>query len=115
MSLWTKLKQNHLLMIVLCCILPLAIILLAIQYFSLSRNYAWWAVLLLCPLTHYFMHRNENFVSGILKIQPRRIFMMMKNMHKSHDDVNEHSGSNSENMEGGDETMEGKKKKGSCH
>ncbi len=53
---WTqRIKQNHFLMMVLCCIIPLAVLLIAVNYFGLSRSYLFWFVLLLCPVTHYFM------------------------------------------------------------
>ena len=55
---WTqRIQQNHVLMMVLCCILPLAVLLTAVNYFGLSRSYLFWFVLLLCPVTHYFMMR----------------------------------------------------------
>lgn len=58
-----KLRRNHLFMMVLCCGIPLVLLLLAVYFFGLSKSYLFWFILLLCPLTHYFM---------------------MKDMHKDH-------------------------------
>jgi len=55
MKLWKKLKENHLLIMILCCVLPIAILLGLVYFLGLSRNYLYWGVLLICPATHYFM------------------------------------------------------------
>ncbi len=58
-----KLRHNYALMMVICCGVPLLLLLGAIYFFGLSRSYLFWFILLLCPIMHYFM---------------------MKDMHKKH-------------------------------
>ena len=53
-----KIKHNHLLMMVICCLIPLILLVVAVKLFGLSRSYLFWAVLLLCPLSHYFMMKS---------------------------------------------------------
>jgi len=66
MAKWIeKIKNNHGLMMIACCMAPLALVFAAVYFFGLSKSYLYWTVLLLCPITHYFM---------------------MKNMHKEHED-----------------------------
>lgn len=60
---FNKLKKNHGLIMLVCCIVPLALVFAAVYFFGLSKSYLYWLVLLLCPITHYFM---------------------MKGMHKGH-------------------------------
>jgi len=52
-------------MMIACCMAPLALVFAAVYFFGLSKSYLYWTILLLCPITHYFM---------------------MKNMHKEHED-----------------------------
>jgi len=61
-KLMGKLRHNHALMMILCCGLPLVILLVAVSYFGVSRSYLFWGILLLCPISHYFMmkHRHNN-------------------------------------------------------
>ena len=58
-----KIKNNHALMMVICCALPLVVLFVAVRYMNLTNSYLYWFILLLCPLSHYFM---------------------MKHMHKDH-------------------------------
>lgn len=53
-----KLKHNHALMMLVCCGVPLLLLLGAVYFFGLSRSYLFWFVLLLCPLMHYFMMKD---------------------------------------------------------
>jgi len=62
---FNKIKKNHGLMMIICCIGPLLLVLAAVYFFGLSKSYLYWLVFLLCPITHFFM---------------------MKNMHKEHAD-----------------------------
>ena len=66
MSLLKKIKENHSLMMLLCCIIPL-IIAGALYYFG-YKTYSFIAIMLLCPILHYFM---------------------MKDMHKNHSNKEE--------------------------
>ncbi len=66
MAKWVdKIKNNHGLMMLVCCIAPLALVFALVYFFGLSKSYLYWLVFLLCPITH---------------------FLMMKNMHKGHAD-----------------------------
>ncbi len=58
-----KIRHNHGLMMIICCALPLILLIGAVYVFGLSNRYLFWFILLLCPLMHYFM---------------------MKDMHKKH-------------------------------
>ena len=57
-----KLKYNHALMMIMCCGLPLLLLIGAVYFFGISKNYLFWFILLLCPLMHYFMmkHMHDN-------------------------------------------------------
>lgn len=63
MSFIERLRKNHGLMMVVCCAVPLVILLIVVYGFGVSRGYLTWFILLLCPLMHIFM---------------------MKDMHKQH-------------------------------
>lgn len=58
-----KIKNNHGLMMLVCCVAPLALMSAAVYFFGLGKSYLYWLVVLLCPITH---------------------FLMMKDMHKEH-------------------------------
>ncbi len=58
-----KIRHNHSLMMLICCGVPLLLLVVAIYIFGLSKSYLFWFILLLCPIMHYFM---------------------MKDMHKKH-------------------------------
>jgi hypothetical protein len=62
----TKIKQNHLLAMVLCCAIPIVGI-LALSAFGVLGSWAYMLMILLCPLGHIFM---------------------MRGMHSSHSDSN---------------------------
>jgi len=48
-------KHNkHSWIIVLCCAIPIAL-LIAVYFLGLSNKYIFWLVVLLCPLMHFFM------------------------------------------------------------
>lgn len=53
-----KLRQNHALMMVICCSLPLILLVAAVYFFGLGESYLFWAILLLCPIMHYFMMKD---------------------------------------------------------
>lgn len=57
-NLWQKMKQNHLLMMVLCCLMPIVLIIGYSSLFKNSSNYSW-LIILLCPLMHIFMMRGH--------------------------------------------------------
>lgn len=49
---------KHLLMMVVCCAIPLLLIGAAVYFFGLSKSYLYWSILLLCPLMHLFMMKD---------------------------------------------------------
>lgn len=53
-----KIKHHHALLMILCCAVPLIILLIAVYGFGLNNKYLFWAMLLLCPLMHFFMMKN---------------------------------------------------------
>ena len=58
-KIWQNIKQNHLLLIILCCLIPIVLI---IGFFSLFKGNSdcWiWLVFLLCPLMHIFMMKGH--------------------------------------------------------
>ncbi len=63
-SLITKVKENHFLAMILCCAVPLAAI-SGLSLLGLLGSWGYYALILLCPLMH---------------------IVMMRGMHKSHDD-----------------------------
>ncbi len=50
-----KIRHNHGLMMIICCGLPLLLLIGAVYFFGLSKSYLYWFILLLCPLMHYLM------------------------------------------------------------
>ncbi|MEK7653645.1 MAG: DUF2933 domain-containing protein, partial [Patescibacteria group bacterium] len=56
-TIWQKLKQNHLLLMILCCLAPLILIAGVILLFGADKNYWFWLIILLCPLLHILMMR----------------------------------------------------------
>ena len=58
-----KIRHNHSLMMVLCCAVPLVLLVIAVSFLGLSSSYVFWFLFLLCPLLHYIMmkdmHKNE--------------------------------------------------------
>ena len=57
-NIFKKIKQNHWLMMVICCLVPLITLIAVVYIFGLDNKYLFWFILLLCPILHYFMMRN---------------------------------------------------------
>jgi cytochrome b561 len=55
-SIVAKIKQNHLLAMVLCCAIPVVGI-LALSASGVLGSWAYFLMILLCPLGHIFMMR----------------------------------------------------------
>ena len=55
-ALFQKIKQNHLLAMVLCCAIPVVGI-LALSYMGVLGSWGYYALLLICPLGHILMMR----------------------------------------------------------
>lgn len=58
-----KIKQNHFLMII-CCLIPVVLIVGLLSLFKGSGNYLFWVMILLCPLLHILMMRGHNKHDG---------------------------------------------------
>ena len=54
-----KIKQNHFLLMIVCCLIPVVLIFGLLSIFKASGNYLFWAIILLCPLLHIFMMRGH--------------------------------------------------------
>ena len=55
-SILAKIKQNHVLMMVLCCGIPLVGI-MALSSLGVLGSWGYYALILICPLGHIFMMR----------------------------------------------------------
>jgi len=58
MKLWKRVKENHALMMLICCGIPIAGILVARYFFNFNPPYLIWIALLICILSHYFMMKD---------------------------------------------------------
>lgn len=58
-KIWQKIKNNHLLLMVLCCAIPIILIIGFTLLFKRSSNYLIWLIILLCPLMHFFMMKGH--------------------------------------------------------
>ena len=63
-GLYRKIRHNHLLMMVICCVAPLILLIGATYLFGISRSYLYWSILLLCPLMHFFMMKDMHKKEG---------------------------------------------------
>ena len=70
-TLFQKIKQNHLLGMILCCAIPL-IGILALSYLGILGSWGYYAMLLLCPVAHIFMMRGMHSQSQGTKA-PQRV------------------------------------------
>ena len=57
--IYTKIKQNHFLTMILCCAIPVVGI-LALSAFGVLGSWAYFLMILICPLGHIFMMRGMN-------------------------------------------------------
>jgi len=55
---YKKIKHNHGLMMLICCGVPLLLLVGAVYFFGLSSKYSYWFILLLCPIMHFWMMRD---------------------------------------------------------
>ncbi len=58
-TIWQKIKQNRLLLIVLCCLVPIVLIIGFLSLFNEGSTYWIWLVILLCPILHIWMMRGH--------------------------------------------------------
>ena len=59
-----KLRRNHNLMMLVCCGMPLVLLVILVYFFGLNKNYLVWFLILLCPIMHFFMMRGTHQESG---------------------------------------------------
>lgn len=59
MSIWQEVKKNHLLLMVLCCAIPIILIIGFIFLFETNINFWIWLIILLCPLLHIWMMKGH--------------------------------------------------------
>lgn len=60
--IWQRIKKNHSLLMVLCCLAPIVLIIGFLFLFK-GSNYWVWLIILLCPLMHIWMmkgHRGKD-------------------------------------------------------
>jgi len=55
-TLFDKIRDNHSLMMVLCCAVPM-IAVLSLSYSGVFGSWGYYALFLICPLTHILMFR----------------------------------------------------------
>ena len=55
-SIFAKIKQNHVLMMILCCGIPIVGI-MALSSLGILGSWGYYALILICPLGHIFMMR----------------------------------------------------------
>ena len=63
-TLFEKLKEDHALMMVVCCLVPIAVVYAGVIYLGWSRNILLWGMLLLCPLSHILLMRGHGEHGG---------------------------------------------------
>ncbi len=58
-----KIKNNHWLVMLLCCAIPIILLMTLASFFKIDNKYLLWSLILLCPIIHYFvmkdMHKNH--------------------------------------------------------
>lgn len=59
-------RHNHGLIMLLCCLVPLILLIGAVYLFGLSNSYLYWFILLLCPAMHFWMMKD------MIKKQPQK-------------------------------------------
>ena len=55
----SRLWQDHSLLMLLCCLVPL-LLLAGALYFGVNSSLLYFAFLLLCPLTHFFLMKDRH-------------------------------------------------------
>jgi len=55
---WQKIRENHSLLIVLCCIVPIVVIIGFLSLFKNGGNWLW-LLILLCPILHFWLMRDH--------------------------------------------------------
>jgi hypothetical protein len=55
---YSRIRHDHSLMMVICCMVPLALLYTAVYVFGVSKGYLYWSIILLCPLMHFIMMKD---------------------------------------------------------
>ena len=61
--LFDKIRNNHSLMMVLCCALPIVAV-LTLSYLGVLDSWGYYALFLVCPLAHILMFRKGHAEQG---------------------------------------------------
>ena len=66
-SIFAKIKQNHVLMMILCCGIPIVGI-MALSSLGILGSWGYYALILICPLGHIFMMRGMHLTPAETKV-----------------------------------------------
>jgi len=61
--LFDKIRSNHMLLMILCCAFPIAVV-LSLSYWGVLGSWGYYALFLLCPLAHIMMFRKGHAKQG---------------------------------------------------
>ena len=61
--LFDKIRSNHMLLMILCCALPIAVV-LSFSYLGVLDSWEYYALFLLCSLAHILMFREGHAKQG---------------------------------------------------
>jgi len=71
-SIFTKIKQNHFLAMMLCCAIPV-IGILALSSLGVLGSWGYYVLILLCPIGHIFLMRGMHATHAEQSVQPEVI------------------------------------------
>ena len=57
--LFDKIRNNHTLLMILCCALPIVAV-LSLSYWGVLGSWGYYALFLLCPMGHILMFKNSH-------------------------------------------------------
>ena len=61
--LFDKIRNNHSLLMILCCALPI-VAMLSLSYLGILGSWGYYVLFLLCPLSHILMFRKGHAEQG---------------------------------------------------
>lgn len=61
--LFDKLRKHHALLMIFCCAFPILVV-LSFSYLGVIGSWGYYALFLLCPLSHIFMFRKSHADHG---------------------------------------------------
>lgn len=62
-SLFDKLRKHHAFLMIFCCVFPILAV-LSLSYLGVLGSWGYYALFLLCPLSHIFMFRKSHADHG---------------------------------------------------